>query len=70
VRPIHARTLWRALHRESETELATRTDFLPPLQRWVAGRLQENAVRWASSRRLPRYREQRWAYPQISLSSR
>ena len=34
VRPCHARSLWRALHREAVEELAT-CDFLPPLARWV-----------------------------------
>jgi 23S rRNA (adenine2503-C2)-methyltransferase len=43
VRPIHARALWRALHRDAETELLARTDFLPPLQRWLAERLQSQA---------------------------
>jgi 23S rRNA (adenine2503-C2)-methyltransferase len=32
---VHARTLWRAIHREAETDLALRRDFLPPLRRWV-----------------------------------
>jgi 23S rRNA (adenine2503-C2)-methyltransferase len=36
VRPVHARALWRALQREAVTDLATRTDFAPPLQRWLA----------------------------------
>jgi 23S rRNA (adenine2503-C2)-methyltransferase len=31
----HARTLWRALHREAETALLSRADFPPPLQRWL-----------------------------------
>ncbi len=30
----HAKSLWRALHREGEISLSTR-GFLPPLQRWV-----------------------------------
>ncbi len=30
----HAKSLWRALHREGELDLASR-NFLPPLQRWV-----------------------------------
>jgi len=37
VSPTHAKALWRALHRDMETNLSTRTDFLPPLQRWVRG---------------------------------
>jgi 23S rRNA (adenine2503-C2)-methyltransferase len=35
--PVHARTLWRALHRELKSDLAGASDFLPPLRRWVAG---------------------------------
>ncbi|MEI8233494.1 MAG: 23S rRNA (adenine(2503)-C(2))-methyltransferase RlmN [Verrucomicrobiota bacterium] len=38
IRPVHARALWRALHREAALELATRADFLPPLRRWVEAR--------------------------------
>ena len=38
LRPIHARTLWRALHRDGTADLATRQDFLPPLRRWVGER--------------------------------
>lgn len=33
---VHARTLWRALHRESATPLTERDDFVAPLRRWVA----------------------------------
>jgi len=42
---MHARTLWRALHRDAELNLLARTDFSPPIQRWLhehagaAGRL-------------------------------
>jgi 23S rRNA (adenine2503-C2)-methyltransferase len=32
---VHARTLWRALYRETATDLASRSDFLPPLRRWL-----------------------------------
>jgi 23S rRNA (adenine2503-C2)-methyltransferase len=39
LRPIHARTLWRALHRNAENDLAACRDFLPPLRRWVDGHL-------------------------------
>jgi 23S rRNA (adenine2503-C2)-methyltransferase len=39
VRPVHARALWRALHREDAGEIETREDFLPPLRRWVGERL-------------------------------
>ncbi len=33
--PLHTRALWRALHREVSATLADRSDFSPPLQRWV-----------------------------------
>jgi 23S rRNA (adenine2503-C2)-methyltransferase len=39
---VHARTLWRALHRDAETDLARRSDFLPPLRRWVEESLGED----------------------------
>jgi len=35
LRPVHTRTLWRALYREAATALRDRADFLPPLRRWV-----------------------------------
>lgn len=35
VRPVHARALWRALYRQTATHLDDRTEFLPPLRRWV-----------------------------------
>ena len=35
VRPIHARSLWRALYRDAALDLAERPEFLPPLRRWV-----------------------------------
>jgi 23S rRNA (adenine2503-C2)-methyltransferase len=35
----HAKALWRALHRDAEPDLAARTDFSPPLQRWIAANL-------------------------------
>ena len=35
LRPAHARTLWRAVHRDGSADLAAREDFLPPLRRWV-----------------------------------
>jgi 23S rRNA (adenine2503-C2)-methyltransferase len=38
LRPAHARTLWRALHREGAEKLEGRDDFLPPLRRWVGTR--------------------------------
>jgi len=34
VNPHHAKSLWRALHREGVTDLAGHR-FLPPLQRWI-----------------------------------
>ena len=39
--PVHARPLWRALHRglKDETELAAETDFPPPLRRWLTAHL-------------------------------
>lgn len=39
VHPSHARTLWRAVHREAATDLVGRPNFLPPLARWVAGQV-------------------------------
>jgi 23S rRNA (adenine2503-C2)-methyltransferase len=33
---VHARTLWRALYRESAIPLSERADFVAPLRRWVA----------------------------------
>lgn len=36
----HAKSLWRAIHRDGELNLAVRT-FLPPLQRWVAAHVGE-----------------------------
>ena len=32
VKPIHAKLLWRALHRDLATDLPARADFLPPLR--------------------------------------
>jgi 23S rRNA (adenine2503-C2)-methyltransferase len=39
VRPAHARTLWRALHRDGAADLRARDDFLPPLRRWIETRI-------------------------------
>jgi 23S rRNA (adenine2503-C2)-methyltransferase len=39
LRPVHARTLWRALHREGAESFSDRAEFLPPLRRWVGERL-------------------------------
>jgi len=33
--PVHTRTLWRALYREAAFDLAGRSQFLPPLRRWL-----------------------------------
>ncbi len=38
---IHAKALWRALHRESELDLSSRDDFSPPLKRWIAENVGE-----------------------------
>lgn len=35
VSPSHARSLWRALYRDLETDLTERLDFSPPLLRWL-----------------------------------
>jgi len=35
LRPVHARSLWRALHREGGVSLRTHVAFPPPLRRWV-----------------------------------
>ena len=36
LRPIHVRSLWRALHRDLKSDLGGDPNFLPPLQRWLA----------------------------------
>lgn len=36
LRPIHARTLWKAIHRAVEQPVTQRADFPPPLRRWIA----------------------------------
>lgn len=41
VNRIHAKLLWRALHRDAETDLLSRTDFSPPLQRWLSENVGE-----------------------------
>ena len=33
--PLHARTLWRALHHGLKQDLSHEPDFLPPVRRWV-----------------------------------
>lgn len=35
VRPIHARSLFKAMHRGQATNLTESENFLPPLQRWI-----------------------------------
>ncbi len=44
VRPAHARTLWAEMHRHVHTELTGRSDFLPPLRKWVDAALGENGA--------------------------
>ncbi|MBX3740830.1 MAG: 23S rRNA (adenine(2503)-C(2))-methyltransferase RlmN [Akkermansiaceae bacterium] len=41
VNPIHAKALWRALHREAETDLHARADFSPPLREWIGRNVGE-----------------------------
>ena len=49
LRPAHTGALWRALHRELETDLDRREDFSPPLRRWIrpcpARRLRQFFIR-------------------------
>lgn len=40
INPAHAKSLWRALHREALTNLRE-ADFLPPLRRWVEAKVGE-----------------------------
>lgn len=35
VRPLHAKSLWRALYQRLETEIVQHSDILPPLRRWL-----------------------------------
>ncbi len=44
LRPVHAKTLWQALHLWTEEPLSTREDFLPPLRRWVAENVKTDAT--------------------------
>jgi 23S rRNA (adenine2503-C2)-methyltransferase len=39
VAPVHARPLWRALHRDLHHSLTGEAGFPPPLRRWLAGQL-------------------------------
>ena len=41
--PAHTRSLWLALHRDADCALAARADFEPPLRRWIAAHVGENA---------------------------
>jgi 23S rRNA (adenine2503-C2)-methyltransferase len=36
LRPVHVKAVWNALHFRAETDLTARTDWVPPLRRWVA----------------------------------
>lgn len=40
----HPRALWRALHRQSGLDLASRSDLSPPLQRWIATHLHRDVT--------------------------
>ncbi len=40
----HARALWRALHRQSELDLAARRDLSPPLRRWLDAHLHQDVT--------------------------
>lgn len=44
IRSIHARNLFRAVHKDLETNLLEREDFLPPLRRWLETQFAQN--RW------------------------
>ena len=48
LRPVHARALWRAVHRDGAVDLVSRDDFLPPLCRWVGSQFGPDA-RFSSS---------------------
>ena len=37
--PVHVRKLWSALHQDLKLDLTDATDFVPPLQRWLAGQV-------------------------------
>ena len=39
ISPVHVRSLWRALHRKLQFDLAGETGFVPPLRRWLAANL-------------------------------
>lgn len=44
LRPAHGATLWNALQYRAETDLGLRTDFVPPLRRWLELRLGTDYV--------------------------
>jgi 23S rRNA (adenine2503-C2)-methyltransferase len=44
---VHARPLWRALHRDAAHPLAGRASFPPPLQRWVDDVAETGRLRWS-----------------------
>lgn len=44
LRPIHARTLWKAIYRQVQSPITERTDLPPPLQRWIAAQAQIGTV--------------------------
>ncbi len=39
LRPAHSARLWNALHLRADADLLERTDFLPPLRRWLEANL-------------------------------
>lgn len=39
LRAPHVSTVWNALHFRAETDLSARTDWVPPLKRWVAEKI-------------------------------
>ncbi len=41
VRPIHAGSVWRVLHRGLATDLGPEHDFLPPVRRWLDSQLSQ-----------------------------
>src|SRR4051812_48108447 len=45
---IHAKPLWRALHRDAEPALAHRPDFPPPLRRWVDQVKESGQLSWTA----------------------
>ena len=39
LKPAHAATLWNSLHFKADTDQLARTDFLPPLRKWLEAHL-------------------------------